>query len=237
MNLGRADDHVRSADGADAGSAGCGYFFVNHLQLHLVGDERLLAADGEADLDLPQRPVAAHVGDRADAVLRRAGRAGPSRSRRRPGWTRRRAGRRGGSGLWPMLGPGRVRRPRGPPSPRVDGRRTAAVARQVDVRPPRPGSSSRNMLGIAYSVWPRNSRSRAWHRYSSFIARVMPTKHSRRSSSTSSSLRQAPLVRQDALLHREHVDDRELQPLGRVQRHHRDAVRLLVPAVHVAAPA
>ena len=33
---------------------------------------------------------------------------------------------------------------------------------------------------------------------------------------------------------RQHVNHRKLQPLGRVQRHHRDAILLLVPAIDVA---
>src|SRR3954465_5445640 len=41
----------------------------HHLEPHLVGDERLLAADREPDLDLAQGPVPAHLGDRPDPVL------------------------------------------------------------------------------------------------------------------------------------------------------------------------
>src|SRR5260370_9938636 len=40
----------------------------NNFELHLVGDEGLLALGGEADLDLAQRPETAQVGDPTDAV-------------------------------------------------------------------------------------------------------------------------------------------------------------------------
>jgi len=39
---------------------------------------------------------------------------------------------------------------------------------------------------------------------------------------------------QEALLNRCQVNHGEFEPLGRVQRHHRDAILLLVPAVEVA---
>ncbi len=119
--------------------------------------------------------------------------------------------RRRGADLRPPLVRGGARVVPRPSTGRCAPRRRAAV---------RPGTCSASRSSPA-----RGTRAAGrGDRYSSFFARVMPTKQSRRSSSTSSSLRQAPLVRQQALLDRQHVDDRELQPLRRVQRHHRDAI-------------
>ena len=151
----------------------------------------------------------------------------------------------GGGGGWGGLGPASAahRRRSSPASPRRLHRRARTPAplvcrrprliRRSSPRPPwavRPGtcSASRTASGRGTRASGRE------HRYSSSLARVMPTNASRRSSSTSSFTAQAALVRQDALLHRHQVDHRELQPLGGVQRHHRHAVLLLVPAVHVA---
>ena len=55
----------------------------------------------------------------------------------------------------------------------------------------------------------------------------MPTKSSRRSSSYSPGIvgPQGPFVRQESLLDADNVDDRELEPFGRMQRHQRHHVR------------
>ena len=119
-------------------------------------------------------------------------------------------------------------------APMVGRRRPPAVGAEVHAGPPRraapPGtcSGSRTASGRGTRAAGRGSR------YSSSFARVMPTNASRRSSSTSSSLVRLRSCGRMPCSTAMHVDDRELQPLGRVQRHDRDAVLPLVPAVHVA---
>ena len=93
------------------------------------------------------------------------------------------------------------------------------------------GNSLRKREGSVACCWPRNDRTMQRLRKSSRRARVMPTNKQTPFLLQLVAVVVGARVGQDALLQGDDEHHRELQTLGRVQRHQGDGSGLLVPAI------